>query len=258
MVLVVVSTVTTVYTLRLTNNLSCLIHVTRDVLHGGPGRVGCLTPAIACFLAVLTNANRATFSVVPMVMRITGDRGVGPSIPLSVTIMTDRVNVATDPMSTTMITVDKFLRPCNIGCPALLTVYVSAAFMKIVVATFVVSAFTGGSLSSSPICRRHLTTNRITPPHRGDASFRLGPNTGASMLVFLVNVVYVMFCTATVSGGVNVVGPIVFNQGSTVVNFVVVVTTTVAFFYGLSATRLIGADAFGSNLSTYIYMLNMT
>lgn len=224
-------------------------------MHGGPGHVAFCTPVIACFVAVLTKAKRATFSALPMVTRMTGRRNIHPSHPLSVTIITSRVTVATSPVSTTIIFFSNVLRPLNISCLSLLTMYVPSAFLTYVINTFI-TGFLNYRLGSSPICRRHLTGNLVGVGNSN--GHRVLPATGASICVFYITVITIITCTAVVDNDINLVRRPAVNHGRTVVTLVLATTTTVMAFAGVSTSRVTGTTAFGSNVDTYIYILNIT
>lgn len=176
---VVVTIVTTVSTVRITNNLSCLIRRARGLLHHGPGCVAVLTPVIACFLAVFTNANGVSLTALPIVTRITGRRNIGPYHPLSATIMSTRVTVATSPVSTTIICVSSIVRNRNVDCLRLLSIIVPSALLTILIVSFLIAVLFGSGLSSSPVCHGHLRRNLIRLHNRGRV--RVGSNTGASI-----------------------------------------------------------------------------
>lgn len=68
----------------------------------------------------------------------------------------------------------------------------------------------------------------------------------------------IIVCTVVGDPDVNLIrGPLVGAAG-TVLVVVLDITALAAIVYGISASGVLGSDAFGTNVDTYVYVLNIT
>lgn len=255
-VLVVITIVSTTSYVRTTNKLSCVIGLTRQLLHHGPSRIAVLDPLIACLFAFITNAKRMTCSILPIVTRITARAGVHPRHPLNVTIVTSRRTVATDPVSTTAMTLLKLLAKFSVALFSVLGVAVPTALVNILIKTFL-SGGINGRLLRSPRCLHHLRTKVVSA-----GRIRLGSIGG----VFRTHVSIVVFVTTALLvilfNSVPTVHPVFGNATlsvPTVVRVLVLYTTTIVLF--VSHASKVGTarnDIFPTKVRTMVTVFNVT
>lgn len=259
-VLVVTTIVSTTSYVRTTKKLSCVMGLTRGLLHGGPSRIAVLDPVIACLFAFITKAKRMTCSILPIVTRITARAGVHPREPLNVTIVTSRRTVATDPVSTTAITLLKLLTKFSVALFSVLGVAVPTAVVNMLMNTFF-SVHMNGRLVSSPRCRGHITRKVVGRRGIGVGSIRGGHRTLISMLVFVLTAIFVMFFNSfrKVHPSFLVSKRVIALNVSSVVRVIVLSTTTlVLLFAGASNLGTARNSIFPTKVRTMVTVFKVT
>lgn len=259
-VLVVTTIVSTTSYVRTTKKLSCVIGLTRRLLHGGPSRIALLDPLIACLFAFITKAKRITCSMLPIVTRITARAGVHPRHPLNVTIVTSRRTVATDPVSTTAITLLKLLTNFSVALFSVLGVAVPTAVIKILMNTLF-SVGINGRLIRSPRCRGHLGRNLF-----GDGGIRVrsmggGHSTVLSIVVFVLTATFVILFNSfrKVHPDFLVSKRVVALKVSSVVRVIVLSTTTVVLVIAQASNVGTARNSmFPTKVRTIVTVFNVT
>lgn len=198
--------------------------------------------------------------MLPIVTRITHRANVHPRHPVKVTIVTSRRTVATDPVSTTAMTLLDVLTKCSVALFSVLGVSVPYALINMLTNT-VCSVQMNGRLGSSPMCRTHLGSNRLS--NTGCYATRItGPNgTLASMLLFLNTAINVILFNSVsdLHPSFRASRKMIIVRVTRVVRILVLsMTTLVLLLANADKVGTTGDSIFGTNVRTMITVFNVT
>lgn len=115
---IIMPVICAVAALQVAGGIDHLVHLTEVLLRRHPKQINYLAPFVTYMLSLLCGTGHTAYSVIPVIVDVAKERGIRPSRPLAIAVVSSQVAVAASPISAAMVALAAAMTPLKRRLPA--------------------------------------------------------------------------------------------------------------------------------------------
>ncbi len=212
---IIMSVICTVAALQVAGSIDHLVHLTEALLRKHPQQITYLAPFVTYMLSLLCGTGHTAYSVIPVIVDVSKERGIRPSRPLSIAVVASQVAVAASPISAAMVALVAALEPLNIGYLQCLAVVIPTTFLGCLVGAVVASRM-GVELKDDPVYQERMAKGLVAKSVAGDAAYTPARSAVPSLWIFFAALIAVVSYATVTSKQLGIVDDPVMDSTSAI------------------------------------------
>ena len=256
-ILIIMSAIAAICALQLAGGLDYLVRIAESILRKNPKHINYLAPTVTYFLTILAGTGHTAFSMIPVIVEVAKSENIKPSVPLSIAVVASQIGITASPVSAAVVAMSGFLEPYGVNYPTLLAICISTTFVGVMITAFIMSTFANNDLSSDPVYQERLAAGHVAPPREKNTDFHLKPGAKASVLIFLIGIICIVFYATAISKNIGIIKPVIFGRNDAIIGFMMIIAAAITFFCKLDTAELVNTSTFKSGLSACVCVLGV-
>ncbi|KYH43351.1 C4-dicarboxylate ABC transporter [Branchiibius sp. NY16-3462-2] len=202
---IIVPVVCAVSALQASGGMDHLVHLTDRLLRKHPGQINYLGPGVSFVLTALVGTGHTVYSILPVIIDVSKERGIRPSRPLSMTVVASQVAIVASPISAATLIMVGILKPLGVGYLKILAVTIPTTFIGCAVGA-VVASRSGCELADDPVYQERMAQGLVKQPiHVADEDYRPAKGAIAALGIFFVGILAAVTYATLVSKEVGLI-----------------------------------------------------
>ena len=196
-ILIIMSVIAAISAMQLAGGLDYLVYLAEKVLRKNPKYVNYLSPIVTYLLTLLAGTGHTAFSMIPVIVEVSKEQNIKPSVPLSIAVVASQVAITASPVSAAVIFMSGALEPFGWSYPTLILIWIATTFSGCMITAFIVSKISPLDLSKDKVYQQRLKDGLIKKEaiHKKTIS----KQAKLSVFIFIAGIFCIVFYATTIS-----------------------------------------------------------
>ena len=196
-ILIIMSVIAAIAAMQLAGGLDYLVYLAEKVLRKNPKYVNYLSPIVTYLLTLLAGTGHTAFSMIPVIVEVSKEQNIKPSVPLSIAVVASQVAITASPVSAAVIFMSGALEPFGWSYPTLILIWIATTFSGCMITAFIISKISPLDLSKDLIYQQRLK-NGLIKKHEAN-TIAIDKKAKLSVLIFVAGIFCIVFYATTIS-----------------------------------------------------------
>jgi anaerobic C4-dicarboxylate transporter DcuA len=254
---IIIPVVCAVAAMQVAGGMDHLVHLTEVLLRKHPKQINFLGPLVAFVLTMLCGTGHTVYSILPVIVEVSKDKGIRPSRPLSMTVVASQVAIVASPISAATVAITGILAPLDVSYLQVLAVTIPTTMIGCLVGILIASR-QGCELDQDPVYLQRKAAGLVAPP-RGAATTDYKPQPGAipSLVIFLCAIVAAVTYSTLVSKSVAVIKNPTMDSTAAIMTTMLVAALLIIVVTKKPAAELAVQGTFKAGMSAVLCILGV-
>ena len=253
---IIMSVICTVAALQVSGSIDHLVHLTEVLLRRHPGQITYLAPFVTYMLSLLCGTGHTAYSVIPVIVDVSKERGIRPSRPLSIAVVASQVAVAASPISAAMVALVAAMEPLKVGYLQCLAVVIPTTFIGCLVGA-VVASRQGCELADDPVYQDRLAKGLVAKSVAGDAQYVAARSAVPGLVIFLLALVAVVSYATVTSKQLGLVENPVMDSTSAIMTIMLATAAIICFVARKPTASIADQGTFKAGMTAAICIMGL-
>ena len=254
-ILIIMSVIAAIATMQVAGGLDYMVYLAEKVLRSNPKYITFLAPIVTYAMTIFAGTGLTAFSTLPVIAEIAKEKGVRPSRPLAIATVGSQIGITASPISAAVIFFASELEKLGVSYLQLLMISIPSSFIAVMLGA-VVTNFLGKELEDDPVYQERLAQGLVKKSTANQAR-EIKPGAKASVLIFLVGLVFVVCYASAISGSVGLIKDPVLPRDEAIMTIMLTVAALIALLCKIKTNDVLNAPTFKSGMSSCICVLGV-
>ncbi|QGU02015.1 Anaerobic C4-dicarboxylate transporter DcuA [Corynebacterium kalinowskii] len=235
--------------------LDYLVYLAEKALRKNPKQITIWAPIVTWLMTVFCGTGHTAFSTLPVIAEVAKEGGVRPSRPLSIAVVASQMAITASPISAAVVFMASIMEPLGVGYVSMLAVFILSTFLAIIITAFVTN-FLGKDLADDPVYQERLANGTVKPPS-GVHDYTPVKGAKASVMIFLVAILLVMFYATAISDQVGLIKEPTIPRNEAIMAIMLGAATVITLVCKIKADTILQSSVFRSGMSACVCVLGV-
>jgi anaerobic C4-dicarboxylate transporter DcuA len=254
-ILIIMSVIAAIAAMQVAGGLDYMVYLAEKVLRSNPKYITFLAPIVTYAMTIFAGTGLTAFSTLPVIAEIAKEKGVRPSRPLAIATVGSQIGITASPISAAVIFFASELEKLGVSYLQLLMISIPSSFIAVMLGA-VVTNFLGKELEDDPVYQERLAQGLVKKSTANQAR-EIKPGAKASVLIFLVGLVFVVCYASAISGSVGLIKDPVLPRDEAIMTIMLTVAALIALLCKIKTNDVLNAPTFKSGMSSCICVLGV-
>jgi anaerobic C4-dicarboxylate transporter DcuA len=254
-ILIIMSVIAAIAAMQVAGGLDFMVQIAEKILRSKPAYITFLAPVVTYTMTLFAGTGHTAFSTLPVIAEVAKETGIRPSRPLSIATVASQIAITASPISAAVIFFASELEPLGVSYIQLLMISIPCSFIA-VMAGAVVANFLGKELKDDPIYQDRLAKG-LVKTSSADRSRELPKGAKASVLIFLLGLICVVFYATAISSSVGLIENPPMPRDEAIMTFMLSVATLITIICKIKTSSVLDAATFKSGMSACVCVLGV-
>jgi anaerobic C4-dicarboxylate transporter DcuA len=251
---IIMSVIAAIAAMQMAGGLDWVVAWADKLLRKRPERITLYAPLVTYFMTVLAGTGHTAFSTLPVIAEVAKENGIRPSRPLSISVVASQLAITASPVSAAVVYMASELEPKGVSYLQLLGVAIPSTHIAVIAITFIANK-QGKPLDKDPEYQRRLAEGKIVL--RGPEAMVKVKGAVASVVIFLVGIVWVMLYATMISPSVGLIEDPTIDRTCMIMVTMLTVATAIIVVCKVHPEGIISASTFKSGMNACLCVLGV-
>ncbi|MCQ4607903.1 anaerobic C4-dicarboxylate transporter [Corynebacterium pseudogenitalium] len=253
---IIMCVIAAISAMQLAGGMDYLVYLAEKFLRRNPKRVTVYAPIVTWLMTVLAGTGHTAFSTLPVIVEVAKEGEVRPSRPLSVAVIASQMAIVASPISAAVVFMASVLEPLGVGYLQLLGVMIPATFLAIFPTAWVSNKL-GKDLVDDEVYQRRLADGLVAKPTTTSSSYQPKDGAKASVWIFLVAIVIVMFYATIISDQIGLIENPTVPRNEAIMAIMLSAAAAILLITKSRAAEVLNTQVFRSGMSASVCVLGV-
>ena len=253
---IIMCVIAAISAMQLAGGMDYLVYLAEKFLRRNPKRVTVYAPIVTWLMTVLAGTGHTAFSTLPVIVEVAKEGEVRPSRPLSVAVIASQMAIVASPISAAVVFMASVLEPLGVGYLQLLGVMIPATFLAIFPTAWVSNKL-GKDLVDDEVYQRRLADGLVAKSTTTSSSYQPKDGAKASVWIFLVAIVIVMFYATIISDQIGLIENPTVPRNEAIMAIMLSAAAAILLITKSRAAEVLNTQVFRSGMSASVCVLGV-
>ncbi|WP_288791866.1 anaerobic C4-dicarboxylate transporter [uncultured Corynebacterium sp.] len=253
---IIMCVIAAISAMQLAGGMDYLVYLAEKFLRRNPKRVTVYAPIVTWLMTVLAGTGHTAFSTLPVIVEVAKEGDVRPSRPLSVAVIASQMAIVASPISAAVVFMASVLEPLGVGYLQLLGVMIPATFLAIFPTAWVSNKL-GKDLVDDEVYQRRLADGLVAKSSTTSDSYKPKDGAKASVWIFLVAIVVVMFYATIISDQIGLIENPTVPRNEAIMAIMLSAAAAILLITKSRAAEVLNTQVFRSGMSASVCVLGV-
>lgn len=253
---IIMCVIAAISAMQLAGGMDYLVYLAEKFLRRNPKRVTVYAPIVTWLMTVLAGTGHTAFSTLPVIVEVAKEGEVRPSRPLSVAVIASQMAIVASPISAAVVFMASVLEPLGVGYLQLLSVMIPATFLAIFPTAWVSNKL-GKDLVDDEVYQRRLADGLVAKSTTTSSSYQPKDGAKASVWIFLVAIVIVMFYATIISDQIGLIENPTVPRNEAIMAIMLSAAAAILLITKSRAAEVLNTQVFRSGMSASVCVLGV-
>lgn len=254
-ILIIMSVIAAIATMQVAGGLDYMVYLAEKILRRNPKQITFYAPVVTYMMTLLAGTGHTAFSTLPVIAEVAKETGIRPSRPLSIATVASQIAITASPISAAVIFFSSELEKIGVSYIQLLMISIPSSFIAVMVGA-VVANFLGKDLKDDPIYQDRLAKGLVSTSSGREAR-EIKKGAKASVLIFLLGLICVVFYATAISSSVGLIKDPVMPRDEAIMTVMLAVATLITMACKINTKNVLDAPTFKSGMSACVCVLGV-
>ncbi|QMV85305.1 anaerobic C4-dicarboxylate transporter [Corynebacterium hindlerae] len=253
---IIMAVIAAIAAMQKAGGLDYLVYLAEKALRKNPKQITIWAPIVTWLMTVFCGTGHTAFSTLPVIAEVAKEGGVRPSRPLSIAVVASQMAITASPISAAVVFMTGIMeKEHGVGYLSMLAVFILSTFLAIILTAFVTN-FLGKDLKDDPVYQERLANGTVKPP-QGMHAYEPVKGAKASVVIFLIAILVVMFYATAISDQVGLIKEPTVPRNEAIMAIMMGAATVITMVCKLKADTILQTSVFRSGMSACVCVLGV-